>query len=78
MEKGGKLYRALLPKETITRGMKLKYLTPTTMGELEILDILDAQGKEKEKADCNSDSVFLQTSLSDLPPWTLLYADPQL
>ncbi len=59
------------------RGMKLKYLTPDGMGELEILDILDQKGKEKKKADCNCDKVFIQTSLTDLPAWTLTYVEPQ-
>ena len=48
------------------------------MGELVIEDILDEKGKEKEKADCNCGKVFIQTSLSDLQAWTLLYVEPKM
>jgi hypothetical protein len=43
--------------------MKLNYLSPDAMGELEILDIVDAKGKVLEKADCNMSDIFIQTSL---------------
>jgi hypothetical protein len=43
--------------------MKLNYLSPDAMGELEILDIVDKKGKTLEKADCNMQDTFVQTSL---------------
>jgi len=43
--------------------MKLQYIAPESMGELEILDIVNQQGKELEKADCNMQDIYVQTSL---------------
>jgi putative protease len=63
IQQHGKVYHHLNPKEEITRGMRLHYLSPETMGELEIEDIVDAKGKSLEKADCNMTDVFIQTSL---------------
>lgn len=40
IEKYGKKYFHIQPKEVITPGMKIKFLSPTEIGELEILDIL--------------------------------------
>ena len=54
IEKDGKKYFHIEPKEVITPGMKIKFLSPTEMGELEIIDILDAKGNQTEKAHCNS------------------------
>jgi len=57
--------------------MQLKYFSPTAMGSLEILDIVDRKGKSIEKADCNMQDIFMQTSLS-LSGRENLYVDPQL
>ncbi|MEI6672227.1 MAG: hypothetical protein WCL02_02450 [bacterium] len=54
LEHNGKKYFAIEPKEVITPGMKIKYLSPTEMSELEILDILDSKGNHMDKAHCNS------------------------
>jgi len=54
IEKNKKKYFHIEPKEVITPGMKIKFLSPTEMGELEIIDILDAKGNQIEKAHCNS------------------------
>ncbi|MEI6118290.1 MAG: hypothetical protein WCP92_03440 [bacterium] len=54
IEKDSKKYFHIEPKEVITPGMNIKYLSPTEMGELEVLDILDAKGNQVEKAHCNS------------------------
>jgi hypothetical protein len=54
IEKNKKKYFHIEPKEVIIPGMKIKYLSPTEMGELEILDILDAKGNQVEKSHCNS------------------------
>ena len=61
IEKNKKKYYHIEPKEVITPGMKIKFLSPDTMGELEILDILDAHGNPMEKAHCNSGSVYILT-----------------
>ena len=61
IEKDGKKYFHIEPKEVITPGMKIKFLSPTEMGELEIVDILDAKGNQVEKAHCNSGAVYILT-----------------
>ncbi|HBB04701.1 TPA: hypothetical protein DCZ39_07600 [Patescibacteria group bacterium] len=61
IEYNGKKYFHIDPKEVLTPGMKLKYLTPTSMGELEILDILDAKGNALEKVHCNTKDVYILT-----------------
>ena len=62
IEKDGKTYFHIEPKEVITPGMKIKYLSPTEMGELEVLDILDAKGNQMEKAHCNSWEIYILTN----------------
>ena len=61
IEKDGKKYFHIEPKEVITPGMKIKFLSPTEMGELEIIDILDAKGNQVEKAHCNSWTMYMLT-----------------
>lgn len=61
IEKDGKKYFHIEPKEVITPGMKIKFLSPTEMSELEIVDILDAKGNQIEKAHCNSWEVYILT-----------------
>jgi len=61
IEKDGKKYFHIEPKEVITPGMKIKYLSPTEMGELEILDILDTKWNQSEKAHCNSWAMYILT-----------------
>ena len=61
IEKNKKKYFHIEPKEVITPGMKIKFLSPTEMGELEIVDILDAKGNQMEKAHCNSGAVYIMT-----------------
>ena len=72
IEKNKKKYFHIEPKEVITPGMKIKYLSPTKMGELEILDILDAKGNEIEKAHCNTHDVYILTD-KKLEGWEILY-----
>lgn len=62
IEKNGKKYFHIEPKEVITPGMHIKYLTPTAMGELEILEILDAKWNQMEKAHCNTHDVYMLTN----------------
>ncbi|HMS90876.1 MAG TPA: peptidase U32 family protein [Candidatus Absconditabacterales bacterium] len=61
-EKDGKKYFHIEPKEVITPGMKIKYLSPTQMGVVEILAILDSKGNQIEKAHCNSGEVYILTN----------------
>jgi hypothetical protein len=56
--------------------MKLHYLSPNEMGELEIVDIVDKNGKTLEKADCNMQDIFIQTSLP-LKGWESIYVEPR-
>lgn len=63
LEHEGKKYFAIEAKEVITPGMKIKYLSPTEMGELEVLDILDAKGNQMEKAHCNSWGIYILTDI---------------
>lgn len=72
IEKDGKKYFHIEPKEVITPGMKIKYLSPVEMGELEILDILDAKENQIEKAHCNSGEVYILTN-KKLEGWEILY-----
>ena len=73
IEKDGKKYFHIEPKEVITPGMNIKYLSPTNMGELEVLDILDAKGNQVEKAHCNSWEMYMLTN-KPLEGWEILYA----
>jgi hypothetical protein len=57
--------------------MKLQYLAPESLGELEILDIVDSKGKSLEKADCNMSDIFITTS-QPLHGWESLYVKPKL
>ncbi len=72
IEKNGKKYFHIEPKEVINPGMKIKYLSPTEMGELEVLDILDAKGNQMEKAHCNTHDVYILTD-KKLEGWEILY-----
>ncbi|MDR0282417.1 MAG: U32 family peptidase [Candidatus Peribacteria bacterium] len=58
----GKTYHHINPKEELKREMKLNYLAPDTLGTLEILDIVNEQGKALEKADCNTQHTYIHTS----------------
>lgn len=59
--KNKKKYFHIEPKEVITPGMKIKFLSPTEMGELKIVDILDGKWNQIEKAHCNSGVVYILT-----------------
>jgi len=52
--------------------MKIKYLSPDAMGELKIIDIVNVQGKQLEKAHCNTGNVYVLTD-KKLQGWELLY-----
>lgn len=82
IEKDGKKYFHIEPKEVITPGMKIKYLSPDGMDELTIIDILapdHLKSSEKiiwyhqvEKAHCNSGAVYILTD-KKLEGWEILY-----
>ncbi|MFZ2151134.1 MAG: U32 family peptidase [Candidatus Absconditicoccaceae bacterium] len=72
IEHNGKKYFQIDPKEVITRGMKIKFISPNSMGELEIVDILNAKGKELEKATCNTPDIYILTD-QKLSGWEILY-----
>ena len=72
IEHNKKIYFAIEPKEVITPGMQLKYLSPTDMGTLTIVDIIDKQGKSLEKAHCNSGVLYMLTD-NNLEGWEILY-----
>ncbi len=72
IEHNKKRYFHIEPKEVISPGMKIKYLSPKEMGELKIVDILDAKGKPMEKCHCNSWGVYILTD-KKLEGWEILY-----
>jgi hypothetical protein len=41
--------------------MKLNFISPDDMGILEITDILDKNGKQIEKGDCNMQDIYIST-----------------
>ena len=69
--------KMLSPKETIHPGMQVHYMTPNDLGVLTITEILDQQGHSMDKADCNSDSVFLKASIP-LETGMILYLPPSI
>lgn len=73
VEKDGKKYYECNPKECLEKWMKLKYITPKNMWELEILDILWPWKSELEKATCNTPKVFILTN-QELSGWEILYS----
>ena len=72
IEKDNKKYQEFTPKEVIEIGMKIKFLSPKWMGELEILDILKEGGQSIVKATCNTPKVYILTD-QDLKWWEVLY-----
>ena len=72
IEKNKKKYFEINPKEVIEPGMKMKYLSPDAMGELIIIDIINEQWKQLEKAHCNTGNVYVLTD-KKLQGWELLY-----
>jgi len=61
IEHNGKKYFQIDPKEVINRWMKLKFISPSSMWELEVLDILNAKWKELERATCNTPDIYILT-----------------
>lgn len=71
----GQIFHRITPKEVITPGMKLLYLTPTSYGELEILDLATPQGNPLERATCNTPNIYIKTNIK-LEWGELLYTTP--
>lgn len=61
IEHNKKKYFQIDPKEVITRWMKIKFISPNSMWELEIVDILNSKWKELEKATCNTPDIYILT-----------------
>lgn len=72
IEHNWKKYFQIDPKEVITRWMKIKFISPNSMWELEIVDILNAKWKELEKATCNTPDIYILTD-QKLSWWEILY-----
>lgn len=72
IEHNGKKYFNIDPKEVITRGMKIKYISKDEIWTLEILDILNNTGNEIEKGDCNKPDIYILTD-KELKGRELLY-----
>ena len=61
IEKNWKKYFQIDPKEVFTRWMKTKFISPNSIWELIILDILNSKWKELEKATCNTPDIYILT-----------------
>lgn len=72
IEHNKKKYFEINPKEVIEPWMKIKYLSPDDMGKLKIIDIINEQWKQIEKAHCNTGNVYVLTD-TKLQGWELLY-----
>jgi hypothetical protein len=60
-EKNSQIYHHIDPKEELRRWMKLNFISPDEIWTLEIVDILDKNGKEIEKWDCNMKDIYIST-----------------
>jgi len=67
-----KKYFQIDPKEVITRWMKIKFISPKSIWELEVLDILNSKWKQLEKVTCNTPDVYILTN-HKLSGWEILY-----
>lgn len=61
IQHNGKKYFQIAPKEVIIRWTKVKFISPKSMWELKILDILNSKWKELEKATCNTPDIYILT-----------------
>lgn len=72
IEKNGKKYFELKPKENMERGLQLNFLSPNWMWKLEILDIIDENQNEIKSVTCNTGNVFISTDI-ELQGLEILY-----
>jgi putative protease len=72
IEVEGRSYLAINPKEVLQAGMTLLYISPDSIGTLEIQEVRDAKGNQLEKGDCNSGEVYIATD-KNLQGWEILY-----
>ena len=56
--------------------MKLNFISPDDVWEIEIVDILDKNWREIEKWDCNMQDVYVLTD-HELHGWECLYLPPE-
>ncbi len=61
-DKDWQIYHHIDPKEELRRWMKLNFISPDKIWELEITDILDKNWKTIEKWDCNMQDIYISTS----------------
>lgn len=61
IEHNWKKYFQIDPKEVFTRWMKVKFISPKSMWERTIIDILNSKWKELEKATCNTPDTYILT-----------------
>lgn len=61
IEHNWKQYFQIDPKEVIIRWTKVKFISPQSMWELEILDILNSKWTALEKATCNTPDIYILT-----------------
>lgn len=76
LEKDGKKYYEIKPKENIKIGMKLNYLGPEHMWEITILDIIDGDKNWLDGVTCNTQKCFIHCDI-DTANREHLYRNPQ-
>ena len=59
IEHNWKKYFHIDPKEVIVPGQKIKYISPKSMGELTITEIINKEWRQLEKATCNTTDVYM-------------------
>jgi U32 family peptidase len=62
IEQDWKKYYQINPKEVISKWMKIKFISPNKMWELEILELKNAQWKTLDKATCNTPNIYILTN----------------
>lgn len=72
IEKNGKKYFQIDPKEVISPNMEIKYISPNNIGKLKILDIINSAWKQLESSNCNTPWVYILTDI-DLAGREILY-----
>lgn len=72
IEKNGKKYFQIDPKEVISPNMEIKYISPNNIGKLKILDIINSSWKQLESSNCNTPWVYILTD-TDLAGREILY-----
>jgi len=61
LKKDNNTYSKIINKENIQKDMLFKYITPTDMWEIKIIDIVDETGASLDRATCNTPQVYIKT-----------------